>query len=80
MTRPVPRWPEEWRAALSVGDVVHVSRDERADFDDPPDLDVFDAVVTFVGISGVVVRRGAKGRGRRDVVAYADLRPQSGDR
>lgn len=67
-------------SGVSVGDVVHVSRDERTSFDDPPDLDVFDAVVTFVGKGGVVVRRGAKGRGRRDVVAYADLRGQTGDR
>lgn len=68
------RWPEEWRASLVVGDVVHVSRDMRTDPDDSPNRDVFDAVVTFVGVSGVVVRRGARGRGRQDVVAYNDLR------
>lgn len=68
------RWPEEWRASLAAGDVVHVSRDMRADFDDPPNRDVFDAVVTFVGRSGVVVHRGADGSGERDVVAYDDLR------
>jgi len=71
---------DKWRESLSVGDVVHVSRDERTSFDDPPKLDVFDAVVTFVGLGGVVVRRGAKGRGRRDVVAYADLCKRAGNR
>ena len=69
-----PQWPAEWRAVLCVGAVVRVSRDMRTDLSDPPDLDVFDALVTFVGVSGVVVRRGADGGGERDVVAYDDMR------
>ena len=68
------RWPAEWRATLAVGEVVHVSRDLRTDLDDPPNRETFSAVVTFVGVGGVVVRRGADGSGERDVVAYDDLR------
>ena len=68
------QWPEQWRTTLAAGDRVAVSRDTRADFDDRPAVETFDAVVTFVGRSGVVVHRGADGNGDRDVVAYEDLR------
>ena len=70
------QWPEQWRDTLAVGDVVVVSRDTRTDLDDPPAIEAFDATVTFIGRSGVVVTRrdGGGDYDGRDVVAYEDLR------
>lgn len=67
--------PEQWRSTLAVGDRVAVSRDIRTDFDDPPSVETFDAVVTYIGRSGVVVTRRDFGGDYdgRDVVAYEDL-------
>ena len=71
---------QAFRATLAVGTPVTIGQRECAYIDDewqwPGTFLRWDAVVTFVGCSGVVVNRADNGE--QDVVAISDVYPRGG--